>query len=185
MLWKEVVVEAHYCSNCGSRLEPDAKFCWNCGRPVHVPDQAPKPEEDAPTSRLSSSSSPPLPPLTVPPAAPPPTSPPPLPQPQSSARGDTRRDHVAPRGDGRRWDQLADAGARGGVPRPDRRGDHARGDVGGHQGRAARRGRGAGRERGILPLAQPPLRRSHPAQAVFNGSVVVLAAFAAFLFLIS
>ena len=61
MLWKEVVVEAHYCSNCGSRLEPDAKFCWNCGRPVHVPDQAPKPEEDAPTSRLSSSS----PPLTV------------------------------------------------------------------------------------------------------------------------
>jgi hypothetical protein len=87
LLWKEVVVEAHYCSNCGSRLEPDVKFCWNCGRPVHVPDQAPKPEEDAPTSRLSSSS----PPLTVPPAAPPPTSPSPLPQPQLREGGHEER----------------------------------------------------------------------------------------------
>ena len=106
-------MEAHYCSNCGSRLEPDAKFCWNCGRPVHVPDQAPKPEEDAPTSRLSSSSPPPLPPLTVPPAAPPPTSPPPLPQPQlreGEARGGTTWHRRVMAGGGISWPMLALAG---------------------------------------------------------------------------
>lgn len=25
------------CSTCGSRLEPDAKYCSNCGRPLTAP----------------------------------------------------------------------------------------------------------------------------------------------------
>jgi hypothetical protein len=92
---------------------------------------------------------------------------------------------VAPRGDGRRWDQPADAGARGGflvliVVETMQEG----------MSEAIR----------VVPLVAAVVlvgsvvsylslsRRNGGAtlrQAVFNGSVVVLAAFAAFLFLIS
>jgi len=80
---------------------------------------------------------------------------------------------------------LADAGSRGGVPRPGRRGDHAGGISG-----AIR----------AVPLVAVVMlvasvvsylsltRRGGGAtlrDAVFNWSVVVLAAFATFLFLIS
>jgi zinc-ribbon domain len=43
-------VEKRFCSNCGNRLEPEARFCSNCGRPVHR--DWPPPEADAPTSQL-------------------------------------------------------------------------------------------------------------------------------------
>lgn len=43
-------MEKRFCSNCGNRLEPDARFCSNCGRPVHR--DVPPPEADAPTSQL-------------------------------------------------------------------------------------------------------------------------------------
>ena len=43
-------MEKRFCSNCGNRLEPDARFCSSCGRPVHR--DVPQPEADAPTSQL-------------------------------------------------------------------------------------------------------------------------------------
>jgi hypothetical protein len=49
-------VEERYCSNCGNRLEPDARFCSSCGRPVHRGTaRVPSPEADVPTSRLPTS----------------------------------------------------------------------------------------------------------------------------------
>jgi zinc-ribbon domain len=57
-------VERHYCSYCGNRLEPDARFCSSCGRPVHRDSPAP----DASTSQLPTSQpqSPQAPPLQSP-----------------------------------------------------------------------------------------------------------------------
>jgi zinc-ribbon domain len=41
-------VEERYCSNCGNRLEPDARFCSSCGRPVHRRTaRVPTPEAEA------------------------------------------------------------------------------------------------------------------------------------------
>ena len=95
------------------------------------------------------------------------------------------RCEAGPRGGGRGWDRLADAGSRGGVPCPDRCGDHA-----GGISDAIR----------AVPLVAVVVlvasvvsylslsRRGGGASlrdAVFNWSVVVLAAFATFLFLIS
>ena len=67
-----------YCSNCGHMLEPDARFCSNCGRPVRRPEGEP----DAPTSQMPMSPQP-APPQTVPPTAPHP-APQPVQQPAPS-----------------------------------------------------------------------------------------------------
>jgi hypothetical protein len=92
---------------------------------------------------------------------------------------------VDPRVSNSRWDQLADAGARGSVPRLGRRGDRT-----GGISEAIR----------VVPLVAAVVlvgsvvsylslgRRSGGTtlrEAVFNGSAVVLAAFATLLFLIS
>jgi hypothetical protein len=86
------VEEQRYCAYCGHRLEPEARFCSNCGRPVHRAADVPTPEEDAPTSQL-------------------PTSPPPQHQPrEEEARGGIAWHRPAmPRG-GIRWPMVALAG---------------------------------------------------------------------------
>ena len=83
-------MEQRYCAYCGHRLEPDARFCSNCGRPVHR--SAGAPEEDAPTSQL-------------------PTSPPPQHQPrEAEAQGGTTWHHGAGMRGGIRWPMVALAG---------------------------------------------------------------------------
>jgi hypothetical protein len=87
-------VEVRYCAYCGHRLEPEARFCSNCGRPVHRSARVPTPEADVPTSQL-------------------PTSPPLSPQHQPSeaeARSMTRWFREAEAQDGTRWPMLALAG---------------------------------------------------------------------------
>jgi hypothetical protein len=39
---------ARYCGNCGNELDPEDRFCPNCGRPVHQMAQVPTPEADVP-----------------------------------------------------------------------------------------------------------------------------------------
>ena len=166
-----VAVEHRYCSYCGCRLDPDARFCWNCGRPVHRDDREPAPEADAPKSQVPTSQLP--------------TSPPPSPRQQLRevvARGGaTWRREMVSRG-GISWPMLALATIflilivgeiiQGGISDA----VHAVpmvaavvlvGSVASYISLARRGGRATLRE------------------AVFNGSVVVLAAFAAFLYLIS
>ena len=165
LLWKGVALEVRYCSNCGNELEPDARFCWSCGRPVHRAARAP--EADAPTSQL-------------------PTSPPPSPpqhQPRGTeARGGTAWHREAVAGGGISWPMLALAGVflvlvvvetmQGGMSEAVRAVPLVAAVVLGASVVSylslVRRGGGA------------TLR-----DAVFNWSVVVLAAFATFLFLIS
>ena len=79
-------MEERYCAYCGHRLEPDARFCSNCGRPVHRGAREPTPEEDVPTSDVPTSQLP--------------TSPRP-PYPFREAQGETRVPMLA-RG-GIRW----------------------------------------------------------------------------------
>jgi hypothetical protein len=39
---------ARYCGICGNELDPEDRFCQNCGRPVHQTAQVPTPEADVP-----------------------------------------------------------------------------------------------------------------------------------------
>src|SRR5215208_440522 len=39
---------ARYCGNCGNELDPEDRFCQNCGRPVLQTAQVPTPEADVP-----------------------------------------------------------------------------------------------------------------------------------------
>jgi Glucodextranase, domain B/zinc-ribbon domain len=39
---------ARYCGNCGNELDPEDRFCQNCGRPVHQTAQVPTPDADVP-----------------------------------------------------------------------------------------------------------------------------------------
>ncbi len=75
-------MEKRYCSYCGNRLEPEARFCSNCGRPVERADSTP--ETDAPTSQLPTSQSPQ-----------PQTSPQASPQPQPQPRWEEQRGRTA------------------------------------------------------------------------------------------
>jgi hypothetical protein len=160
-----VAVEKRYCSNCGNRLEPDARFCSSCGRAIHRGTRTPAPE-DVPTSQL-------------------PTSLPPSPQHQpreAQARGGIMWHRGAGAQDGTRWPLLALVGVllilvAGEIVQ-----------VGMLES-----------IRVVLIVAAVVLvasgvsyisliRRNGAAtfrEAVFNWSVVVLAAFAAFLFFIS
>jgi zinc-ribbon domain len=164
-------VEERYCSYCGSKLDLDARFCWNCGRPVHRGAREPAPEVDMPTSQI--------------PTSPQPTSPPPLPPQQLRemvARGGTTWHRAVVARGGISWQMLALAvvflilavgeAVQGGL---------------------------SGAIRAVPLVAAVVLvgsvvsylslvRRNGGAtlrEAVFNWSVAVLAAFAAFLFLIS
>lgn len=38
-----------FCSNCGSKMEPDERFCVNCGTPAFIPQEA---QADPPTQQL-------------------------------------------------------------------------------------------------------------------------------------
>ena len=177
-------MDAHYCSNCGSRLEPDAKFCWNCGRPVHIPEQAPTPEEDVSTSQLPESPPPSSPPQTSPPPPLPPlTSPPPQYRPREvEAGGGTAWHRGAVTGGAIGWPMLALVGVfivlivvetmQGGMAEAIRAVPLVAAVV------------LVGSVVSYLAL----VRRNGGATlrgAVFNGSVVLLAAFATLLFVIS
>lgn len=37
-----------FCSNCGKRVNDDAKFCWNCGSAITPHEQTPSPEPEQP-----------------------------------------------------------------------------------------------------------------------------------------
>ena len=39
---------ARYCGNCGNELDPEDRFCQNCGYPVHQTARVPTPEADVP-----------------------------------------------------------------------------------------------------------------------------------------
>ena len=39
---------ARYCGNCGHELNPEDRFCQNCGTPVHQAAKVPTPEADVP-----------------------------------------------------------------------------------------------------------------------------------------
>src|SRR5215212_448933 len=41
-------IPARYCGNCGNELDPEDRFCQNCGRAVHQTAQVPTPEPDVP-----------------------------------------------------------------------------------------------------------------------------------------
>jgi Glucodextranase, domain B/Domain of unknown function (DUF4352)/zinc-ribbon domain len=41
-------IPARYCGNCGNELDPEDRFCQNCGRAVHQTAQVPTPEADVP-----------------------------------------------------------------------------------------------------------------------------------------
>jgi zinc-ribbon domain len=41
-------IPARYCGNCGNELDPEDRFCPNCGRPVHQTASVPTLEADVP-----------------------------------------------------------------------------------------------------------------------------------------
>ena len=170
-------MEVRYCSNCGNELEPDARFCWSCGRPVHRAARAP--EADAPTSQL-------------------PTSPPPSPpqhQPrEAEARGGTTWHRGAEERGGTAWHREAVAGGRISWPMLALAGVFlVLIIVETMQGGMSEAIRAVPLVAAVLLVASVVsylslARRGGGAtlrDAVFNWSVVVLAAFATFLFLIS
>ncbi len=164
-------MERRYCIYCGNRLEPDARFCSNCGKPVHRSERPP--ETDAPTAQLPTAQPPP-------PSSPQP--PPAQPQPRwAEARSQTVWRHAAETRVGISWPAITLSGVFLILV-----------VVENVQGGMSGAIRAALLVAGVVLVASAVsylslLRRGGATfrGAVFNRSVVVLAAFATFLFLVS
>jgi hypothetical protein len=164
-------VERRYCIYCGNRLEPDARFCSNCGKPVHRSERPP--ETDAPTAQL---------PTAQPPRPQPPQPQPAQPQPRwAEARSQTVWRHAVETRAGISWPAIALLGV-----------FLILFVVENVQGGMSGAIRATLLVAGVVLVASAVsylslLRRGGATfrGAVFNRSVVVLAAFATFLFLVS
>ena len=174
-------MERRYCIYCGNRLEPDARFCSNCGKPVHRSERPP--ETDAPTAQLPTAQPPrPQPSQSQPPPPSSPQPPPAQPQPRwAEAQSQTVWPHAAETRVGISWPAIALSGV-----------FLILFVVENVQGGMSGAIRAALLVAGVVLVASAVsylslLRRGGVTlrEAIFNQSVVVLAAFATFLFLVS